>query len=207
MHKKKGGRQGLVAVNVDMSKAYHQGEWSFLEGMMNALGYSAAPLNVIMTCVCSVSYRVKFNRKLTDDFLPQRGLRQGDPISLCLIILCAETFSVLQQRAELDQSIEGVQTCPGAPRINHLIFADDSRIVMKATAASANRLQEILALYESQSGQKINRDKSSAFFSKGTSIVTKHQVLQALGMPRESKNKRYLGLPVHLRAEKSIEFE
>lgn len=77
---------------------------------------------------------------------------------------------------------------------------------MKATAASANQLQELPALCESQSGQKINRE-SSAFFIKGTSMAKKHQVLQALGIPRESKNKRYLGLPVHLRAAKSKEFE
>ena len=113
MHKKKGGRQGLVAVKLNMSKAYRQVEWSFLEGMMNALGFSAARLNVIMTSVRLVSYHVKFNRKLTDAFRPQRGLCQGDPPSPYLFILCAEGFSVLQQRAELDQSIEGVQICPG----------------------------------------------------------------------------------------------
>jgi hypothetical protein len=53
----------------------------------------------------------------------------------------------------------------------------------------------------------INKDKSSAFFSKGVRFRTKVSVLNALGIPRESQNQRYLGLPVHLGPSKSKEFE
>ena len=78
---------------------------------------------------------------------------------------------------------------------------------MEAKTESATRLQEILALYEAQSGEKINRDKSYAFFSKGTNNHTKQQVLHVLGIPFESQNERYLGLPVHIGAARSKEFE
>lgn len=78
---------------------------------------------------------------------------------------------------------------------------------MKATTTSAARLQKILAMYEIQSRHKINRDKSSAFFNKKTGTHTKQQVLQVVGIPAESYNERYLGLPVHLGAAKSKEFE
>lgn len=196
-----------MAVKLDMSKAYDHVEWDFLERMMHMMGFAPAWVSLIMKCVWSVSYRVKFNRKLTDVFLPQRGLRQGDPLSPYLFILCAEAFSILLQRAELDQTIEGIQICPGAPSITHLFFADDSLIVMKATTAGAIRLQEILALYEGQSDQKINRAKSSAFFSNKTSAGNKQQVLGVLDIPSESHNERYLGLPVHIGAAKSKEFE
>jgi hypothetical protein len=53
----------------------------------------------------------------------------------------------------------------------------------------------------------INKDKSSAMFSKGTKGARKIVVLHALGIPRESHNQRYLGLPVHLGASKKKEFE
>jgi hypothetical protein len=66
---------------------------------------------------------------------------------------------------------------------------------------------QVLALYEDQSGQMINKDKSSAFFSKGTSQAAKNAVLSTLGIPDESQNERYLGLPVHLGASKRREFE
>ena len=78
---------------------------------------------------------------------------------------------------------------------------------MKANAANARKLNEILALYESQSGQMINKDKSSAMFSKGTKDGAKQAVLGELGILRESRNERYLGLPCHLGASKQKEFE
>lgn len=65
--------------------------------------------------------------------------------------------------------------------------ADDSLIIMKATSESATRLQEILDVYEKQSGQKINRNKSSAFFSKKTCNHNKQQVLQVLGICTETQ--------------------
>ena len=78
---------------------------------------------------------------------------------------------------------------------------------MKANVANARKLNEILALYESQSGQMINKDKSAAMFSKGTKESAKQAVLGELGIPRESRNERYLGLPCHLGASKQKEFE
>jgi hypothetical protein len=207
MHTKKGGRDGLVAVKLDMSKAYDRVEWDFLEKMMVRMGFAAQWIHVIMNCVRSVSYRVKINRNLSEPFVPERGLRQGDPLSPYLFIICAEAFSVLLQKAEDEGTIEGVKICAGAPKINHLFFADDSLIVMKATTQGAQKLQEVLALYEANSGQMINKDKSSAFFSKGTRARTKSAVLNVLGIPRESQNQRYLGLPVHLGPSKSKEFE
>jgi hypothetical protein len=135
---------------------------------------------------------------LSEAFLPERGLRQGDPLSPYLFIICAEAFSLLLRKAEEEGSIEVVQICEGAPKINHLFFADDSLIIMKATTQSASKLQQILALYEDQSGQMINKDKSSAYFSKGNRARTKNAELNVMGIPRESQNQRYLGLPVHL---------
>jgi hypothetical protein len=207
MHRRKGGRDGLVAVKLDMSKAYDRVEWSFLERIMEKMGFGAAWINLVMKCVRSVSYCVKVNRNLQEPFTPERGLRQGDPLSPYLFILCAEGLSALLRAAEEDGSLQGVQLCQGAPKINHLFFADDSLIVMKANASNATKLQQILALYESQSGQMINKDKSSAMFSKGTNRRAKQEVLGVLGIPRESFNERYLGLPVHLGASKSKEFE
>jgi hypothetical protein len=127
-------------------------------------------------------------------------------LSPYLFILCAEGFSVLLRKAEEEGLIEGIQLCPEAPKINHLFFADDSLIVMKANLKNAESLKQVLALYEAQSGQMINATKSSAMFNKGTSRGAKEAVLSALGIPRESRNERYLGLSVHLGASKAKEF-
>jgi hypothetical protein len=103
-----------------MSKAYDRVEWSFLEKIMLKMGFSTSCVRLIMGCVKSVSYRVKVNNDLNDVICPERGLRQGCPLSPYLFILCAEGISALFQKAERDGSLQGVQICLEAPRINHM---------------------------------------------------------------------------------------
>ena len=108
---------------------------------------------------------------LTDEVVPGRGLRQGDPISPYLFLLCAEAFSSLLNSAEIRGDLEGVKISSNAPSFNHLLFADDSLILMKLNHESSQHLQHILQLYEVCSGQTINVDKSAIMFSKNTKRV------------------------------------
>ncbi|KAL4332338.1 hypothetical protein GQ457_07G002550 [Hibiscus cannabinus] len=50
------------------------------------------------------------------------------------------------------------------PRINHLLFANDSLIFIRNSASEAQRLKHILHIYGQASGQKVNYDKSTIFF-------------------------------------------
>lgn len=207
MHLKKGGREGIAAIKLDMSKAYDRVEWNFLENIMRKLGFGEQWIRLIMTCVSTVSYRIKVNKDYTDIIHPRRGLRQGCPLSPYLFILCAEGLSVLFRAADADGSLKGVKISPTAPSINHLFFAYDSLIFMKADEANARRLKHILAVYEGASGQMINKDKSSVLFSKGTGDRTRRKVLNILGINAEARNEKYLGLPVYLGRSKSKAFE
>ena len=106
---------GLAAIKLDMSKAYDRVEWGFLEKIMRKLGFADQWVDLIMKCVTTVTYRVKVNGEYTHQFVPQRGLRQGDPLSPYLFILCAEGLSALFRRAEVNGELEGIRVCPGAP--------------------------------------------------------------------------------------------
>ncbi|XP_051220216.1 uncharacterized protein [Lolium perenne] len=107
---------------------------------------------LVMSCITSVTYRVKVNKNLTDVIIPQRGLCQGYPLSPYLFIMCVEGLSTLFKQTEEDGSLHGVHVCPAAPRINHLFFMDDSLIFLKVNESSAKKLRDILALYEDASG-------------------------------------------------------
>ena len=54
---------------------------------------------------------------------------------------------------------------------------------------------DILQLYEAASGQKINADKSSVFFSNNTPDDRRCEVLNILGPMQDTRHKKYLGLP------------
>jgi len=141
-----------------MSKAYDRVEWVFLEKIMRKMGFHERWVQLVMKCVTSVSYKIKVNGSYTTRIFPQRGLRQGDPLSPYLFILCAEGLSAMLLKAEQEGKIGGIKICREAPRVNHLFFADDSLLLMRARADDAKELRKILEIYERASGQVINKD-------------------------------------------------
>ena len=90
----------------------------------------------------------------------------------------------------------GVKVWHSAPSINHLLYADDSLLLLKTDEWSAYHLQNILSLYEDCSGQTISKDKSSVMFSRNTKSSEKNQLMAALGITSEARNEKYLGLPI-----------
>ena len=169
------GNNAQMAVKLDMSKAYDRVEWNFLEAIMLKLGFHGRWVQLIMVCVTTVSYVIMVNGEPHGYVKPQRGLRQGDPLSPYLFLLCAEGLLVLLRKAERDSLIRGISICRRAPRISHLFFADDSIVFCRATNDECVALQNLLALYANASGQVVNSDKTALFFSTNTP--------QNLGMP------------------------
>ena len=82
-----------------------------------------------------------------------------------------------------------------APMLTHLFFADDSLLFYKASTQECQNLIVTLNLYEAVSGQKINADKPSIFFSNNTSPELKAEILEVMGLMQDSKHNKYLGLP------------
>ncbi|KAL0012489.1 hypothetical protein SO802_007597 [Lithocarpus litseifolius] len=58
------------------------------------------------------------------------------------------------------------------------------------------RLTDILGRYEAVSGQAINRQKTSLFFSKNTRQEVKLEIQQMLGGRIMNECEKYLGLPM-----------
>ena len=196
MQKRKHGKVGSLAVKLDMSKAYDRIEWGYLQGIMETMGFSTKWIRLVMNCVTSVSYSLMVNGIQSGHFLPSRGLRQGDPLSPYLFLLCAEGFSKLLKCATHEGSIQGVAAASKGPKISHLFFADDSLLFCRARMEDCNKLMEILKCYEKASGQCVNSDKSGIWFSSNTRNEDKITAMNILNIHRPMNQDSYLGLPL-----------
>jgi exonuclease III/ribonuclease HI len=189
------GRKGFMALKLDMSKAYDRVEWDFLELLMRKIGFAERWVDLIMTCVRTVSYSILINGRPYGHIRPTRGIRQGDPLSPYLFILCAEGLSTLLHKAERDGTVTGLPIAKGGTKINHLFFADDSLLFCRANFMEWGNIQGILDTYEKASGQKLNREKTSIFFSKNTKAEFREYIASISGVRITNQFEKYLGLP------------
>jgi hypothetical protein len=207
INNKRAGHNGNCVVKLGMHKAYDRVELVFLENMMRRLGFDERWVSIMMACVRSVRYQIRFNSEETNVFTRTRGLRQGDPLSPYLFLLCAEGLSSLLLYEEEVGGIDGVRVCRNAPSFTYLLFADDSLILMKADMNNATSLQRVLDTYCANSGQLVSVKKSSIFFSPNTNILLRAEICQALHIDNEALSDKYLGLPALVGVDRSDSFE
>ncbi|KAL0885155.1 hypothetical protein Bca101_009137 [Brassica carinata] len=186
-----------MAVKTDMSKAYDRLEWSFIESVLLRFGFALSLTNLIMQCVSSVTYSFLVNDSVHGRVVPSRGIRQGDPLSPYLFILCGEVLSGLCKRAQNSGHLSGLKVAKAAPRLNHLLFADDTMFFLHTDEESCSTLLQILHQYKISSGQLINKAKSSISFSAKTLQAIRQRVKLHLGIEKEGGAGKYLGLPEH----------
>ena len=195
-----------MAIKTDMTKAYDRIEWSFLRNVLTRLGFHDLWVRWIMKCVTSVSYSYLINRAAHGRVNPTRGIRQGDPLSPYLFILCTEVLSGLCKKAQLQGDVIGVKVSRHSPSINHLLFADDTMLFSRTDHKSCAKLIMILKKYGDASGQCINLDKSSITFSSKTPGEAKRRVRDQFQILNEGGVGKYLGIPKHFGRKKTRHF-
>lgn len=148
MRGKKGSQVGEVALKLDISKAYDRVCWKYLWYMIKSMGFSDKWVRWMKLCVTIVQYNVCLNGNMAGPIIPRRGLKQGDPISPYLFLLCAEGLSKALEIKANSGEINGCRISSNAPAIIHLLFADDSFLFFQATEQEAITIKSVLNDYE-----------------------------------------------------------
>ena len=100
---KRDGKDCYMAVKLDMSEAYNRVKWGFIEKVMERMGFHERWIALVMHCISTISYSILMNGVAYGSIIPTRGLRQGDPLSLYLFLLCTDGLSSLINNAARNQ--------------------------------------------------------------------------------------------------------
>jgi hypothetical protein len=114
------------------------------------------------------------------------------------------------RRAETRQELTGLPITRGGTRISHLLVADDSLLFFKANIREWHTTQQLLDEYEQVSGQRLNLEKTSLFFSRNTLQETRDFIISVAGVNTTNSYEKWDFLPLlvdHVKELSSISKE
>ncbi|GAA0164961.1 hypothetical protein LIER_20479 [Lithospermum erythrorhizon] len=104
---------------------------------MLKLGFCRVFVDWLMCPVSTVSYSFLINRTPKGFLRPARGIRQRDPLSPYLFLLCVEGLASMLRAAEERKALSGIRISKESPSISHILFADDTMIFGRANREEA----------------------------------------------------------------------
>ncbi|XP_028122010.1 uncharacterized protein LOC114319199 [Camellia sinensis] len=186
---------GGLLLKLDFQKAFDSVNWNFLFHILQNFGFGEKWISWVKECVSSPHISVLVNGSPSQEFPPQRGLRQGDPLSPFLFNLVVEGLNFLIQRAKNLNLIKGVDIGGSGLNLSHLQFADDTLMFCNPDWDEIINLKRILSCFELISGLKINYQKS-VICGVGVNRDFTSQVAEFFNCRVSSLPINYLGMPL-----------
>ena len=145
-------KPGLMAIKLDLQKAYDRVNWKFPESVLLHFEFNETFTGWIIACVSSMSFEVIVNGGKSESFKPSRGLRQGDPLLPYLFILGQEVLPRMIDHELKLKNVSSIKTSINGPTITHVMYADDVVLFSKASRKDASSLVKTIEKYCSWSG-------------------------------------------------------
>ena len=193
---RKKGRGVLVAIKIDLEKAYDRLEWSFIRDTLGHFKFPSHLISLIMSYVSTSSISVLYNGGALEPFLPSKGIRQRDPLSPYLFILCKEVLGVLITEKCDAKLWDLISASKGGLAFSHLFFANDLILFVKADRKNCVAIRDALDSFCSLPGQKVSNVKFRAFFSPNVSTESRDELCEILGFRSTPSLGKYLAFPI-----------
>ena len=179
-----------ILLSLDQQKAFYRVNRTFLMDLLHHLGFGPIFCKWIQTFYSGAYMRIILNGHLTDKIFLQHGVRQGNPLSPLLYVICVEALANLIRCAS---NINGY-LLPGAKGrcAKTRLYADDTTVLLK-NFSSLVSLFSTIAIYEASSGAKLNKSQTEAMWLgawknhsdtplRSLSLIGKSIVVNVLGI-------------------------
>ncbi len=145
-----------IILSIDFEKAFDTINWKFIDSALRAFNFGENFCNVIKTLYNNISSCVTNGGQISDWFMPERGVRQGCPISPYLFIIAIELLAI---HIRENEDIQGIEINNKVLKICQL--ADDTTCFVK-DLESINIILSVFNKFKVCAGLKMNIDKTKA---------------------------------------------
>ena len=161
-------KAGLLCL-IDFEKAFDTVKWKFLKKCLHTFNFGPNFLRWVDTLYKNPETAILNNGHQTKFFQPEKGVRQGCPLSAFLFIIAVEMLAI---RIRNSEKIKGILIDEVEIKISQL--ADDTTVFLRDTD-SIKHLFDLLEQFELSSGLKANIEKTK-FHSIGPKEIQNSDV-------------------------------
>ena len=170
-----------MALKIDLEKAYDKLEWSFIKDMLIRINRMMDLIEIIISCVSTITTSILVNGDALEPIYPSRGIRQGDPLSPYLFIICMDYLGQLIEEKCMMKLWQPIKASQSGPDFSDLFFADDLVLFAKADYVNCSAIRDVLDEFCCLLGQTVSESKSRVYFSPNVDRDTRESLYDILG--------------------------
>jgi mannosylglycoprotein endo-beta-mannosidase len=198
------GKEDAFFLKLDIAKAFDSVRWDLLLEVLENLGFGPRWCGWVSALLASSSTAILLNGARGQWYRHRTGLRQGDPLSPMLFILTMEPLQRLFDIAAEDGLLSPF--CNRAARLRCSMCADDAALFVKLVRDDIATVAEILDIVGRASGLMVNHSKCAVYLVHCVEVDVE-AVLQDFQCLIKNFPCTYLGLPLHYRQLRRVEFQ
>lgn len=101
-------------------------------------------VDIVISCVSTVFTSILVNGDALESIYPLRGIRHGDPLSLCLFILWMDYLGQLIEEKCTMKLWQPIKASQSGPAFTHLFFADNLVLFAKVDYINCSVVRDVL---------------------------------------------------------------